>query len=634
MFRIYLSFIAVIVVSAAAVSAQNAPDTLYSLPEVTIVATRFPLPVNALPARVTTIDRADIERYVDRSLGEALEQSGAGFIRRYGQGGLAGISLRGAGPSQTAVLLDGQRLSDPQLGQVDLSLFPTMFISSVEVLHGGGSSRFGSDAVAGAINIATRDADRTALSVTTGVGAFGERSIGVGGTFEGDRIDALVAAELSREDGDFPFVDKSSFPERTRERSNADRRSFSVFAKLRRSRDFSATEVSGWLLSAERGLPPVAGAASTGERQWDDLVRLWLTQQWTDANGVTELQGSVQRASIRYANPAIDVNDKGTTVTVSGGASREQFVGRTFRVRAGTDLSLQTADHPALGSGVSQVGVAVHVTGSLSLGGRGSVFPSARSDWLVRDESVTHSFNPSLRFRFRPGIGGGWALKGGIERSFRFPTFNDLYWRGAGASGNRELVPESGISTDVGLSVSSGRLSAEITTFLQSIRNRITWLPDRSGVWTPRNIGRTESRGLEIAAARHLVWDAAELTLSTGYDLVYARDRSEQDSESYGMPLRYVPEHVFRAGLKANAGGLSAGLSGRFVGRRYITADASSWLDPYLVLDASLGSRLDLGTASFDLIVALENLGATEYQVVSGYPMPSRHLRVRLKATL
>ena len=68
--------------------------------------------------------------------------------------GRANLNLRGLGISRTLVLLDGRRLtpSDAQ-GAVDLNNIPNSLISSVEVITGGASATYGSDAIAGVVNL-------------------------------------------------------------------------------------------------------------------------------------------------------------------------------------------------------------------------------------------------------------------------------------------------------------------------------------------------------------------------------------------------------------------------------------------------------------------------------------------------
>ncbi len=73
-------------------------------------------------------------------------------------GGRAQVNLRGLGANRTLVLLDGRRMqsSDPT-GVIDLNTIPSTMIQSVEIISGGASAVYGSDAVAGVVNFKTRE---------------------------------------------------------------------------------------------------------------------------------------------------------------------------------------------------------------------------------------------------------------------------------------------------------------------------------------------------------------------------------------------------------------------------------------------------------------------------------------------
>ncbi len=72
----------------------------------------------------------------------------------FGTSGIATVNLRDLGPQRTEVLIDGRRLmpGDPLLPYADLNFIPSAMVSSVEVLTGGASAAYGSDAVAGVVN--------------------------------------------------------------------------------------------------------------------------------------------------------------------------------------------------------------------------------------------------------------------------------------------------------------------------------------------------------------------------------------------------------------------------------------------------------------------------------------------------
>lgn len=111
---------------------------------------------------VLVLDRADIEKQGLTSVAEVLSRisaNGAGINRTFNNGGdgSAEISLRNLGSSRTLVLVDGRRWVSTLTGSVDLNTIPTAVVERIEVLKDGASAIYGSDAIAGVVNIITRD---------------------------------------------------------------------------------------------------------------------------------------------------------------------------------------------------------------------------------------------------------------------------------------------------------------------------------------------------------------------------------------------------------------------------------------------------------------------------------------------
>ena len=134
--------------------AQGVLDTTVALPPVTVTAERWGTAATG-SARVTVLGGAAIRGAGAETVAELLERRGGLHVKRYGAGGLATLSLRGTSASQTLVLLDGHRLADPQLGQLDLSLLPTSLLEGAEVMHGAASAAHGTDGIGGAVNLRT-----------------------------------------------------------------------------------------------------------------------------------------------------------------------------------------------------------------------------------------------------------------------------------------------------------------------------------------------------------------------------------------------------------------------------------------------------------------------------------------------
>ncbi|MEH3035921.1 MAG: TonB-dependent receptor [Sphingomonas adhaesiva] len=125
-------------------------------------------------------------------------------------GGQAYASLRGLGAKRTLLLLDGRRIqpSNPD-GSVDLNILPEALIENIEVITGGASTTYGSDATAGVVNFRLkRNFKGLELNGQTGVSNYGDgnsyRLTGtVGSKFADDRGSAVLSVDYTRRDRAF-----------------------------------------------------------------------------------------------------------------------------------------------------------------------------------------------------------------------------------------------------------------------------------------------------------------------------------------------------------------------------------------------------------------------------------------------
>jgi len=162
---------------------------------------------------VLTISRADIEKQGFQSVADILQNisaTGSPPISRaspLSAGENAGgtfISLRNLGAARTLVLVNGKRLGISTSGLSDVSTIPAVAVERIEVLKDGASSIYGSDAIAGVINIITRsNFEGAAASAYYGQYDEGDGSITKGDFvmgFTGDRGSLTAAAEWGKED--------------------------------------------------------------------------------------------------------------------------------------------------------------------------------------------------------------------------------------------------------------------------------------------------------------------------------------------------------------------------------------------------------------------------------------------------
>ncbi len=182
------------------------------------------------PAPVQVLTAQDIQRSGKTSIGELLNDLAANGQGTLGSGfsgafanGAQGVSLRGLTVGATLVLVDGHRIApyplsdDSQRSFVDVSNIPFDAIDSIEVLKAGASSTYGSDAIAGVVNIKLKkNLTGTRFSAETGTTQHGggdthKASFSTGiGDLDNDGYNAFITAEWRRQ-GDIKTSDRDQF---------------------------------------------------------------------------------------------------------------------------------------------------------------------------------------------------------------------------------------------------------------------------------------------------------------------------------------------------------------------------------------------------------------------------------------
>ena len=173
LYRFCLCFV---LATAAARGAEIPPDSaVYVLPEINLVTSRLPR-MQALALRsVQVLPLKELKSTPARSLAELLTNVPGVQVRQLGAAGVLGdLSIRGGSFEQTAVMIDGIKVNDPQTGHHNLNVPVGLSeVERVEVLNGPGSSLFGPNAFCGAVNFVTRPGDRRSLSGAMEGGEYG-----------------------------------------------------------------------------------------------------------------------------------------------------------------------------------------------------------------------------------------------------------------------------------------------------------------------------------------------------------------------------------------------------------------------------------------------------------------------------
>ena len=140
--------------------------------EVVVSARQIEEPLRTTAHSVSIVTGEELERRVDRSVAEGLEELPGLFVQELGtRGETVNVRIRGATSADTLVLLDGVRLNNPANNQANLGLIPVEQIDRIEVLRGSQAVLYGGNAVGGVVNIITKRGEspsQTRLSLEGG----------------------------------------------------------------------------------------------------------------------------------------------------------------------------------------------------------------------------------------------------------------------------------------------------------------------------------------------------------------------------------------------------------------------------------------------------------------------------------
>ncbi|WP_231726110.1 MULTISPECIES: TonB-dependent receptor plug domain-containing protein [unclassified Sphingomonas] len=220
-----MALVALAPATAIAQTSDPAPaeqeDDAQSRDDIVVTGTRVIRDGFQAPTPLTVLTQQDIQNqsptnniadFVNQipSVAGSLRPANSRLAISSGLAGINALNLRALGEIRTLVLLDGRRSPGSSVtGLVDINTFPQALVQSVEIVTGGASAAYGSDAVAGVVNFVL-DKKYEGLKVAIDSGITGEGdgfnysfSVAGGLKFAGGRGHVLVSAELAKRDGIF-----------------------------------------------------------------------------------------------------------------------------------------------------------------------------------------------------------------------------------------------------------------------------------------------------------------------------------------------------------------------------------------------------------------------------------------------
>ena len=193
------------VLALGAVPTANAQTDVWrvdSLPEIVVTGTGTEHLLKDAPVQTEVITRKMLDNYAGKSLEDILGGLTASFAFNQDDMG-SQMQLGGLSNSYILVLIDGKRIHGDVGGQNDLSLIDPQNIEKIEIVKGASSALYGSDAIAGVVNIITRKRHDPGILVenTTRLGSYGDVRQHNGVALNYGRVSSYTNFQLQHSDG-------------------------------------------------------------------------------------------------------------------------------------------------------------------------------------------------------------------------------------------------------------------------------------------------------------------------------------------------------------------------------------------------------------------------------------------------
>jgi vitamin B12 transporter len=605
----YIACILVLVSCPLFHTAAQEQDTLkYRQPAVLVTATRSPVPALSVNRAFDVIERTTFEALPATSIGDAIQQYASVNIQSRGTFGMqTDLSIRGSLFSQNLVLLNGTRLDDPQTAHHNFDLPVTLEqVERIEILRGPSSAQYGANAFGGIINIITRKPEASSAAVHLSGGNYGltKASGEVSSVWPG--VTSSNNISYSQSDGYRYDTDFSSFNLSSSNEFKMPSGSIDLFAGFTK-KEFGAFD----FYSPGRNKP---------SKEWTETscfsVGSTIAMSFMQLKPKITYRRHLDRFMDDIRTPDMNVNVHATNVIQS------ELVGI---------MELKGFATMTAGSEWSRDDISSNVYGRHERNS-GALFTSLNSrfnQWIL-DAGVRADFHSVYGWQVSPTIGAGYIFIPQAKlyitcgRSFRAPTYTELYLNNPNFIGDPLLHPETGWSYETGFEYfPASAVQLSLSLFDHDQRNLIDYVKYSSADrYHAENFTKAVTRGVEFST--HWSKDSESAEFSAGESPAL-----EQVLFAYSYLDSYIahdPVYATRYSLMHPRHQVSLTVIGSLPfnvrGSVGIIHKIKLTGIYYTLVDARFIKYFSM----FDLYISGTNLLNQSYEEIAGVPLPGRWL--------
>ena len=610
-----------------------------------------------------TLGGEELKKLNSLSVADALRYFSGLQLKDYGGvGGIKTVNIRSMGTNHLGIFYDGIELGNAQNGQIDLGQFSLDNVEEISLYNGQRSAIFqpASDfGNAGSVYIRTK-APRFMMGRRYNL--LVRAKYGSSDTFRfsslweqklSEHISSSLSTSVLTSSGRYKFryrrvtEDNTVAYDTTAVRHNGDIWAFRIEENVRGGIADGYWNVKAYTYHSERGIPGaiVSNVWRRGERQWDhNTFGQAVFQKSFGDKFSTKALAKYAYYVTRYVN-----NDE-TQIHVDNTYRQQEMYFSTSNVYEilskwsvsmsydfkWNKLNANMVDFAFPHRYSNFVSLATALTLS-RIQAQASLVEQVVKDHVKygASSSSRSTLTPAFFVNVYPFESKLLAVKAFAKKSFRMPTFNDLYYADMG---NSKLNPESALQYDLGFVLNKDwkqgivdHFRLQVDGYYNTVHDKIVAYPKGQQFrWTMLNLGKVHIKGVDAMAEVGLEpakdW---KVTARLQYTYQDARDVTDPNTSYYKDQIPYIPWHSGSAILGLSWRKLDLAYSFIYSGERYSQQENILYnhLQPWYTHDMSVVYHARKWSARLDV----NNIFSQDYDVILNYPMPKRNYMLTLE---
>lgn len=584
-------------------------------------------------SKVWESDSITKANYKVANLAELVNDNSASFIKTYGSGGIATISMRGMEARHTSVLWNGFNINSPTLGLCDLSLVPVNFVDKITIITGSESALVGTSAIGGIIDLQNLPDffDGIKIKYNSGFGSFGlyENSLNVKAGIK--QFASTTNLFYEKSNNDFSYIDYNN---EARRQAHAKMKNIGLLQNFYYKLNNNSILSTGiWYQVTNKEIPPLLTVAKSTAEQKDSILRIFSEYKKNFQTSNFSIRLAYFNEYELYADSFYKIYAPYKVISYKAESEERISIGNNMLFNLGISFNHYKAD-------VNEYTDIIHKNYYAAFCGlkydfKNNMYASLniRKEFI---ENKTSPFSPSVGIEktlFKDFI----TLKIKAGKNFNLPSLNDMYWV---PGGNKELKPETGWSYEAGTTIFPSRqksFALELVYFSSLINDWIQWQPTPMGFYAPQNLKQVHARGIEFTSKYYLKIKNSAALFTANYTFVKSTNLKTSQvlgTEIIGKQLIYVPEHAANISLNYNYKYFSMHYSHQFIGSRFTTLDNLDFLPYYQLANLKVEKNFIYKKNNYLLYLKINNLFNAAYQAIAYYVMPGRNYLIGININL